>query len=77
MLLAVTVIFSYSCISFAARRAGSLWYADDFDDASDEGFSAGYVVIDAIDDTRDYEWQSADLSNGDLSLTNDDVELIE
>ena len=77
MLLAVTVIFSYSCISFAARRAGSLWYADDFDDASDEGFSAGYVVIDAIDDTRDYEWQSAGFSNGDLSLTNDDVELIE
>ena len=76
MLLAVTAIFSYSCISFAAKRAGSLWYADDFDDASDGGVAAGYVVVDAID-TRKYEWQSADSTNGDLSLMDEDVELLE
>ncbi|MDR1580239.1 MAG: LysM peptidoglycan-binding domain-containing M23 family metallopeptidase [Synergistaceae bacterium] len=76
LLLAVTAIFSYSCISFAAKRAGTLWYADDFNDASDEGFSAGYVVVDAID-TREYELQGSDSSSWDLSLMDDDVELIE
>jgi murein DD-endopeptidase MepM/ murein hydrolase activator NlpD len=76
LLLAVTVIFSYSCISFAAKRAGGLWYADDFDDVSGDGFSEGYVVVDAIDADK-YEWRRADSSKGDLSFTDEDVELFE
>ncbi|MDR3164874.1 MAG: peptidoglycan DD-metalloendopeptidase family protein [Synergistaceae bacterium] len=76
MLLALTVIFSYSCISFASRRAGALWYSDGFDDSSDEEFSAGYVVVDAID-ARKYEGQGGGSSNGDLSLMDDDAELFE
>ncbi|MDR0764502.1 MAG: LysM peptidoglycan-binding domain-containing M23 family metallopeptidase [Synergistaceae bacterium] len=69
--LTVTVVFSYSCISFAAKRSGAMWNSNDFNDGSGGEFSAGYVVVDAID-ARKYESQ-----NGDLSLMNDDVELIE
>ncbi|MDR1133702.1 MAG: LysM peptidoglycan-binding domain-containing M23 family metallopeptidase [Synergistaceae bacterium] len=77
LLLAITVIFSYTCISFAAKRAGTLWYADNFDDGYADEFSGGYVVVDAIDARSKYEWEGADSQNGDLSLMDDDVELIE
>jgi murein DD-endopeptidase MepM/ murein hydrolase activator NlpD len=76
ILLTIAVILSYACISYAAKRAGTYWYAIDSGDATEGSSGSGYVVIDAID-ARTSEWGIGPTQGGAPSLFSDEVEFVE
>jgi murein DD-endopeptidase MepM/ murein hydrolase activator NlpD len=71
--LAITVILSYACISYASKHAGTYWYSGNSDDGVDGSASSGYVVVDAID-SRD---AIGPFKGGGPSFSNDEVEMQE
>jgi len=71
--LAITLVLSYSCINAAAERAGAVWYIPDPDHGVDSDSYTSYVIVDAID-SHD---ALGPYRNGDLSMMNDDVEMME
>jgi murein DD-endopeptidase MepM/ murein hydrolase activator NlpD len=71
------VFLSCSCISYAARRAGSYWYASESDEGIHGNYSSGYVVVDAID-VRNSDWEGiGPFQSVEPSFSNDGVELFE
>ena len=71
--LVITLALSYSCVDYAAERAGMVWYIPSPAHGFDSEAYVGYVVVDAI-----YALDAmGPLRNGSLSMMNDDVEMIE
>jgi murein DD-endopeptidase MepM/ murein hydrolase activator NlpD len=73
----ITVLLSYTCISYAAKRAGTYWYIIDSDNGINGDYYSGYVVVDAID-ARNSEWEGIGPYQGrEPSFDSEDVELFE
>jgi murein DD-endopeptidase MepM/ murein hydrolase activator NlpD len=62
--LIVTASLSFTCISYAGKRAGTYWYVIDSGDGINSDYSSGYVVVDAID-ARNGEWDGIGPFQGD------------
>ena len=70
---AITLVLSYSCISYSGKRAGAYWYIASAAEGVDSDSYAGYVVVDAID-ARD---AIGPFKGGYLSMMGDDVDMME
>jgi murein DD-endopeptidase MepM/ murein hydrolase activator NlpD len=76
--LALTVLFVYGCVSYAAKKSGTYWYSSGAA-SGEEPLVSEYVVIDALD-ARDMNGEPGGIGPfraGVLSFTNPDVEMYE
>ncbi|GHV52760.1 peptidase M23 [Synergistales bacterium] len=70
--IALTLMLVYSCVSYAAKSAGSYWSGFDSDEGSVSDLENGYIVVDAIDPQNEND---SLFYEGEYSFASDDVTL--